>query len=52
MTTLFDTHPKSDPKYLFGRERELDDLAAHVKNHQRVVILGPRRVGKIWSRAG
>lgn len=46
MVTLFDTHPKSDPKYLYGREKELNDLVGHVKNGDWVVLLGPRRVGK------
>jgi hypothetical protein len=46
MVTLFDTHPKSNPKYLYGREKELNDLVGHVKNGDWVVLLGPRRVGK------
>jgi AAA+ ATPase superfamily predicted ATPase len=46
MVTLFDTHPKSDPKYLYGRDKELNDLVGHVKNGAWVVLLGPRRVGK------
>ena len=46
MVTLFDTHPKSDPKYLYGREKELNDLVGHVKSGDWVVLLGPRRVGK------
>jgi AAA+ ATPase superfamily predicted ATPase len=46
MVTLFDTHPKSDPRYLYGRDKELNDLVGHVKNGDWVVLLGPRRVGK------
>src|SRR5579871_1906111 len=46
MPTLFDIPPKSDPKLLYAREKELHDLVDHLKNRRWVVLLGPRRVGK------
>ncbi|MDH2901054.1 MAG: ATP-binding protein [archaeon] len=46
MATLFDIPPKSDPKLLYAREKELHDLVGHLKNRRWVVLLGPRRVGK------
>ncbi|MCL5440988.1 MAG: ATP-binding protein [Candidatus Marsarchaeota archaeon] len=44
--TLFDTKPKSDPRFLYGREKELDGLVESLKKKNWVIILGPRRVGK------
>ena len=44
--TLFDTKPKSDPRFLYGREKELDELVESLKKKNWVIILGPRRVGK------
>jgi uncharacterized protein len=46
LPTLFDIPPKTDPKLLYARQKELHDLVAHLKNRRWVVLLGPRRVGK------
>lgn len=43
---LFDTNPKSDPRFLYGREKELDELVESLKKKNWVILLGPRRVGK------
>jgi AAA+ ATPase superfamily predicted ATPase len=43
---LFDTAPKSDPKFLYGRDKELETLSDHIKNKDWVILLGPRRIGK------
>ncbi len=43
---LFDTQPKSDPRYLYGREKELETLVQYLKQKDWVILLGPRRVGK------
>lgn len=43
---LFDTRPKSDPRSLYGREKELDVLVEYLKKNNWVILLGPRRVGK------
>ncbi len=43
---LFDTQPKSDPRYLYGREKELETLVGYLKEKDWVILLGPRRVGK------
>jgi AAA+ ATPase superfamily predicted ATPase len=44
--SLFDPQPKSNPRYLYARDKELGDLVNHVKNLNWVILLGPRRVGK------
>ncbi len=44
--TLFDTKPKSDPRFLYGREKELDELVESLKKKNWVILLGPRRIGK------
>lgn len=46
MVSLFDPQPKSDPKYLYARDKELNDLARFVAEGNWVVLIGPRRVGK------
>lgn len=46
MATLFDVPPKKDPKLLYGRERELEDLVRWIQEKRWTVLLGPRRVGK------
>lgn len=46
MTGLFDIPPKHDPKFLYGRERELADLVRYIQEKRWTVLLGPRRVGK------
>ncbi len=43
---LFDTPPKSDPRFLYGREKELNDLVNHIKNKDWTILLGTRRIGK------
>ena len=43
---LFDTPPKSDPRFLYGREKELSQLVDHLKNKDWVILLGTRRIGK------
>lgn len=43
---LFDTPPKSDPRFLYGREKELSELVNHLKNKDWVILLGTRRIGK------
>ena len=43
---LFDTPPKSDPRFLYGREKELSSLSKHIENKDWVILLGPRRIGK------
>ncbi len=43
---LFDTPPKSDPRFLYGREKELSLLSKHIENKDWVILLGPRRIGK------
>lgn len=44
--TLFDLHPKDDPRDLFGREEESDEFIRLVKDRRWVVVLGSRMVGK------
>lgn len=44
--SLFDLRPKTDPRYLFARDGELDSLVGDVKHREWTVLLGPRRVGK------
>ena len=46
MADLFSPQPKDDPKALYGREKELADLADHLEERRWVVLLGPRRIGK------
>lgn len=46
MTSLFDPQPKSDPRYLFARENELNNLVQYIRDNRWVILLGPRRVGK------
>lgn len=46
MPSLFDPQPKSDPKYLFARENELNNLVQYLRDNRWVILLGPRRVGK------
>lgn len=43
---LFDTKPKSDPRFLYGREKELDTLIENLRKKKWVILLGPRRIGK------
>lgn len=43
---LFDTKPKSDPHFLYGREKELDTLVERLREKDWVILLGPRRIGK------
>ena len=43
---LFDTPPKSDPRFLYGREKELNELVVHLKNKDWTILLGTRRIGK------
>ena len=43
---LFDTKPKSDPHFLYGREKELELLVQYLKQKDWVILLGPRRIGK------
>jgi uncharacterized protein len=43
---LFDLAPKESPEALFGRGRELSELARLVRAGRWSVILGPRMVGK------
>lgn len=44
--TLFDTSPKSSPKDLYGRDKELNDLVPHLAEKKWVILLRPRRIGK------
>ncbi len=44
--TLFDPAPKDDPRFLYGRDRELTELVSLLMKGEWVVLLGPRRVGK------
>lgn len=46
MTPLFDLGPKESPEALFGRGRELSELARLVRARRWTAILGPRMVGK------
>jgi AAA+ ATPase superfamily predicted ATPase len=46
MKSLFDPQPKSDPKYLYSREIELNNIVRYIKENKWVILLGPRRVGK------
>ncbi len=43
---LFDTKPKSDPHFLYGREKELENLVDYLSEKNWVILLGPRRIGK------
>jgi AAA+ ATPase superfamily predicted ATPase len=43
---LFDTEPKSDPRSLYGREKELEMLVRYLKQKDWIILLGPRRIGK------
>ncbi len=43
---LFDTAPKSDPRFLYGRGKELKALSDYIKEKEWVILLGPRRIGK------
>lgn len=43
---LFDTKPKSDPHFLYGREKELELLVQYLSQKDWVILLGPRRIGK------
>ncbi len=43
---LFDTKPKSDPHFLYGREKELELLVRYLKQNDWIILLGPRRIGK------
>ena len=43
---IFDTKPKSDPHFLYGREKELELLVQYLKQKDWVILLGPRRIGK------
>ncbi len=43
---LFDTKPKSNPRLLYGREKELDTLVGNLRQKNWVILLGPRRIGK------
>jgi AAA+ ATPase superfamily predicted ATPase len=46
VNVLFDLTPKESPEALFGREKELDELARLIKAGRWVAVLGPRMVGK------
>jgi AAA+ ATPase superfamily predicted ATPase len=43
---LFDTKPKTDPHFLYGREKELELLVQYLSQKDWVILLGPRRIGK------
>ncbi len=43
---LFDIRPKADRRYVFGRDREIDELERLLNAGFWPVLLGPRRVGK------
>jgi len=38
--------PVRDPQFFFGRQHELDEIAAFVRGNQSVSIIGPRKIGK------
>lgn len=44
--TLFDPAPKDNPRFLYGRDRELAELASLLEKGEWAVLMGPRRVGK------
>src|SRR5271169_1332942 len=44
--SLFDLAPKESTDALFGRAREVEELARLVEARRWVVVLGPRMVGK------
>jgi Predicted ATPase (AAA+ superfamily) len=44
--TLFDPAPKDDPRFLYGRDRELAELVSLLAKGEWAVLMGPRRVGK------
>lgn len=44
--SLFDPSPKSDPRFLYSRDKELNDLATHLRERLWIILLGPRRIGK------
>lgn len=46
LPALFDPSPKNDPRFLYGRDKELRDLVTHIKEKRWVILLGPRRIGK------
>lgn len=46
MMNLFNTKPKTDPRYLYGREKELELLVQYLGQKDWVILLGPRRIGK------
>lgn len=46
MPELFDTRPKDDPRFLYGREEELHDFTSQLLGGKWVAVLGPRRIGK------
>ena len=46
LPSYLDPQPKSDPGYLYGRDKELGDLVGGAKKGDWAILLGPRRVGK------
>jgi hypothetical protein len=48
--TLFDPSPKRSVKELYGREKELDDTVTNLEKGRWMVLLGPRRIGKDFTR--
>ncbi|MCB0090966.1 MAG: winged helix-turn-helix domain-containing protein [Caldilineaceae bacterium] len=49
---FFHRTPVRDPDYFFGRQYELQNLCAVVRNGQSVAVIGPRRIGKsslLWQ---
>lgn len=46
VSDYFDTRPKDDPRYLYGREDELHEFASQLLDSKWIAVLGPRRIGK------
>lgn len=46
MPELFDTRPKDNPRFLYGRKEELRDFTSQLSDGKWVAVLGPRRIGK------
>jgi len=46
VSDYFDTRPKDDPRYLYGREDELHEFISQLSDNKWIAVLGPRRIGK------
>jgi len=46
VSDYFDTRPKDDPRYLYGRKDELQEFASQLLDNKWIAVLGPRRIGK------